>query len=164
MDDDDSEVFPSRATDNSAVKKSGRPSKLNPELQARLTRLISIGVPVRTACEAEGVTKTTLRNWRAKAAEGIPEYQSFVLDLDQALAKAEVGVTMHVVKAAQHDWRAGAWWLERRRPEHYGAKQTVVLEKAPTEMTDEELDAALAKHGYSRGEDGKDPDDGSEGG
>lgn len=160
MDDDsDVDLPPSRATDISAGKKPGRPSKLTPELQARLTRLISIGIPIGVACEAEGITKKTLRNWRAKAEAGDAAYDSFVADMDQALAKAEVGVTMHVIKAAQHDWRAGAWWLERRRPEHYGTKQTVVIEKAPEQMSDEELDEALAKHGYALAENSKDSDD-----
>lgn len=154
-DDSPAEFPPSRTREGVAPgkKKPGRPTKLTPELGSRLGRLISVGIPISTACQVEGITKKTLRNWRERAAAGEQDYADFVADLDQALAKAEVAVTMNVVKAAQVDWRAGAWWLERRRPDRYGAKQTVTIEKSPSDMSDAELDAALARHGYERIED-----------
>lgn len=125
-----------------------RPTKLTPEIGERLAKLIGVGIPMATACRAEGITKRTLKNWRNRGLAGEAPYDAFWEQIDRALAKAEAAITMNVIQAAKTDWRAGAWWLERRRPKTYGNKQTVRLEKPPAEMTDEELDAAIALHGY----------------
>jgi hypothetical protein len=134
------------------MRQRGRPSKYTPELGQKLCALLAIGVPISVACRSEGVGKTTLHTWRAQGAAGVDPFAAFVAELERALAKAEAAITMHVVKAAQQDWRAGAWWLERRHPERYGAKQTVRVDQpAVAEMTEAELDAAVARHGYVRG-------------
>jgi hypothetical protein len=155
---------PSRTNETAIVegKKLGRPTKLTPEIGNRLGKLVAVGIPLSVACQVEGITKKTLRNWRKKAADGEQDYIACIVELDKALAKAEVAITMNVVKAAQVDWRAGAWWLERRRPERYGAKQTVTIEKAPADMSDDELDSALARHGYARVEDDEISEDDNE--
>lgn len=135
-----------------------RPSKLTPDIGERISKLIAAGVPIGTACQVEGITRKTLSNWRKRAEAGEQDFAAFWSQVEKALAKAEAAITMHVVKAAQHDWRAGAWWLERRSPKTYGNKQTVRVEKPLPELSEEELEAAIAQHGYVRA-----PDNGSDG-
>lgn len=131
-------------------RKPGRPTKFTPQLGAAVCKLIGLGVPIGAACQVEGVGRTTLRDWRKQGAAGVEPFDAFVVELERALATVEVQVTINVVKASKRDWRAGAWWLERRRPRRYGVKQTLRIEKKPEHMTDEELDAEIARHGYVR--------------
>ena len=158
MSDDLPEVSPPSYAygEDETRNKGGRPTKFTPELGARLVKLISVGIPIGTACQVEGITKKTLRNWRDAANEGDERYVRFIAELNAAKGKALTAIAMNVIKAAQVDWRAGAWYLERMDPERYGSRQTVVVSKAAAEMTDDELDAALAKHGYSRNDDDSD--------
>lgn len=130
--------------------KRGRPSKFTPELGLSICRLVMTGVPIGEACRVQGIGRNTLHVWRTAGAAGRAPFAAFLEEIERAQAQAVASITMHVVKAAQKDWRAGAWWLERRCPELYGTKQTVRLEKAPADMSDAELDAAILAHGFVR--------------
>jgi hypothetical protein len=139
-----------RISTPSRARARGRPTAYTAELGEQLCKLVGLGVPIGVACRAEGIGKRTLYRWREFGAAGREPYVGFVRKLNRSLAKAEAAITLHVVRAAQRDWRAGAWWLERRHPQRYGAKQTLRLEKGPGEMSDAELDNAIAKYGYVR--------------
>jgi hypothetical protein len=128
----------------------GRPTRYSDALAEQLCNLISAGVPIRVASRSLGIARSTLYEWRDAGRRGLDPYVVFESKLERALSRAETSLTLNLVRAAQKDWRAAAWWLERRHPERYGAKQTMRVEKAPTEMTEAELDAAIAKHGYVR--------------
>lgn len=138
---------PSRAR---ASTGAGRPHKCTPKVVEALARLIAVGVPIAVACGTQGIGKTTLTDWRHRAARGVEPYASLMPQIDTAQSRAVTSVTMQLVKAGQRDWRAAAWWLERRAPEQFSLTQTVRVEPGPTELTDEELDAAMAAHGFVR--------------
>jgi hypothetical protein len=64
-----------------------------------------------------GIVRTTLYRW----LERDPALRTRV---EKAEADAEVRFTAQVARAARDDdWRAAAWWLERRRPKSYGRAQ-----------------------------------------
>ena len=64
-----------------------------------------------------GIVRTTLYRW----LERDPALRTRV---EKAEADAEVRFTAQVARAAaDDDWRAAAWWLERRRPKSYGRAQ-----------------------------------------
>lgn len=128
----------------------GRPTRYSDALGDQLCNLISAGVPMRVAARSLGIGRSTLYDWRNYGAQGIEPYVTFEAKLKRALSRAEASLTLNLVSAAKKDWRAAAWWLERRHPERYGAKQTMRVEKALPELSDAELDAAIAKHGYVR--------------
>lgn len=62
----------------------------------------------------------------------------FMNKLDAAFADTEIIRVGIINKAAQEDWKAAAWWLERRKPEVYGNKLKVTLEQKQR-MSDEFL-------------------------
>jgi hypothetical protein len=84
-------------------------------------------------------------HWGARTVRRVVE------ELERAQAQAVAAITMYLVNATEKDWRACAWWLERRCPEIYGAKQTMRVEKAPANMTDAELEAAREARLRARG-------------
>lgn len=81
------------------------------------------------------------------AATELP-FVMLMASVEQALARAESGFALKIAKAADRDWRAAAWWLERRRPDAYGSRETVRVERAPASMTNDELVTELQELGF----------------
>jgi len=133
-----------------APNVGGRPSLYTPALHERVCALVAVRVPIRTACQLEGIGARTLYDWRERGKHGEEPFATFDQDLAIAVARAEATAVQFIATAAADNWKANAWWLERRFPKRYGAKQQLRVTKAPAEMTDEELEAAIAAHGYVR--------------
>jgi transposase len=92
----------------------------------KICELVGHGVTIEAAAQSEGVSKKTVYNWRNAGRKGDPKFVEFAAALDAALAKAEVVQTLNVIKMGAKDWKAAAWWLERRNPEVYGESSKVV--------------------------------------
>jgi len=76
-----------------------------------------------------GIVRTTLYRW----LERDPALRTRV---EKAEADAEVRFTAQVARAAgDDDWRAAAWWLERRRPKSYGRAQAAAAAGTTTAPT-----------------------------
>lgn len=126
----------------------GRPSVFAPERGQRICNMVAEGVPIATACRIEGIGKTTLYDWRKQGAEGLEPFAEFARELRRAQDTCEATVTSRLVRATLMDWKAAAWWLERRRPKLYPSKHDVTLHKSAGEMNDAELAEALTLLGY----------------
>lgn len=110
-------------------------AQLTPKTVTDLLTLIRAGTTVRGACGVARVGKSTFYEWlkqgrAAKAkhegGEQLNEHEALakqlVDDLEVAEAEAEARHVKNILTkatAADGDWRASAWWLERRRPEDY---------------------------------------------
>lgn len=55
-------------------------------------------------------------------------YVVFAFQVKRATAAAEIRVINNIQKASQTQWQAGAWWLERTRPDEYGRRDRLGLE------------------------------------
>lgn len=115
-----------------------RPSLFTPARAALLvTTIRETGCSLGAAARVAGIGESTLKDWRKRGAEELGSSESvpdigtedapqsfgeFFFALEHALAGIESKLTKCLVDAATKDWRAAAWWLERRRPEVYGAK------------------------------------------
>ena len=104
---------------------AGRPSKLTKQVEADLTLLLAEGMPVKLAAAATEVSARSVRRWLAKGdlRERVAEVRAAERSRDVASDKAtsEARLVVLLLRAAQSDWRASAWWLERRYPERWGA-------------------------------------------
>jgi transposase len=94
----------------------GRPTKLTEEREADLVLLLAAGVPAGLAARSVGVSERSVERWlknglRDRVAEARAAGQ------EQTDATSEARLVVLILRAAQHDWRASAWWLERRYPE-----------------------------------------------
>lgn len=124
--------------------KTGRPSKINPKIQAKICDVIRAGNYIETAAAHAGIAKNTLYDWmkrgarekeriekaggRAKVKKSEAEYVEFSDAVEKALADAEVRDVMIIANAATSDWKAAAWRLERKFPDKWGRKDKVQAE------------------------------------
>ena len=118
-----------------------RRTKCTPEVTASICKLVKAGVTISASAAIEGVGETTIHDWRERGRTGEEPFATFCEQLEASLAHAESVITQNVISMAAEDWRAGAWWLERRRARDYGNKVDVA------HSADETMQAALGKLG-----------------
>lgn len=116
-------------------KAKGRPSKFTPEIRKALIDAITAGLTYTHACQIVGIDYVTFTNWRNKGEQLDEEDEEGFFDFFNALTRAETkastAMMAHIRAAAQGDkknginpdWRAAAWWLERRYPDEYGKQK-----------------------------------------
>lgn len=115
----------------------GRPTKLNYEVQEKIVQAIKAGNYIETAAAYAGISKSTLYDWlkrgerekqrvaknpryRIRKSEKI--YVDFSDAVEKALAEAEMRDVLLIGKAAEEQWQAAAWRLERKFPERWGRR------------------------------------------
>lgn len=116
----------------------GRPTKLTPARRRKICKALADGNTRKTSSEASGISRRTFSRWMAM---GEDEKKGPHRALRDAVLQAEAEATSEAVaclrKAAHRDWRAAAWWLERRRPKEWGRWEQLRLsagEAQPTEI------------------------------
>ena len=119
----------------------GRPTKLNPDTQAKIVQAITVGTTYELAAQYAGVHYDTFNNWMNKGSEAkTGDFFEFFNAVKEAEGRAAVGWLAKIEKAASDgSWQAAAWKLERRYPHEYG--RTVVDNRNydMTKLTDEQL-------------------------
>jgi len=116
-----------------ATRKSGRPTKLTPELQDRICDKIRRGVYPEIAAVSEGVPRTTFYRWleqgenaRSKCYES--SFRDFrdAVDGARAVAEAIASAKLYEIATEDHDGRGSAGalieYLRRTAPERWAAK------------------------------------------
>lgn len=104
----------------------GRPSKLTPELQERILQLIRKGNYIEVACAAVGIDKSTYYKWLQRGQQAKSgKYFDFFIAAKKAEREAETAFLDRIREAAfkDKDWKAAAWYLERKYPERWGRKE-----------------------------------------
>lgn len=92
----------------------GRPTKLTPEAQKRITDAIQMGATYRLACLYGGISEDTFARWRDTNSD-------FAYAIKEAEGKGVLGWLARIEQAAKDGaWQAAAWKLERRYPQEYG--------------------------------------------
>lgn len=126
-----------------------RPTKLNAETQERIITAIRAGNYIETAAAYAGINKTTLYDWmkrgerekqrvakdaRLKIRKAEQPFVEFSNAVQRALAEAEVRDVAIIAKAAEEQWQAAAWRLERKFPEKWGKRQIEIEHKGQVEV------------------------------
>jgi hypothetical protein len=90
----------------------GRPSSYTPEIVQKIVDSLELGLSMKYACLANGVTAETFNNWQADHPE-----------LEQIAAEAKAKfIQAHLQNIKQHardQWTASAWLLERTQAEEF---------------------------------------------
>lgn len=106
----------------------GRPSKLTPEIQAKIVQLLAAGNFVETVCDHVGLHKDTFYEWIKRGERGWAKdkkpvnYVDFSDAVKKAIAQVEM-LTVNDVRQGVFNWQSRAWWLERRHPDKWGNRQ-----------------------------------------
>jgi len=104
--------------------------KLTAERSEKIIGYLRAGAYIETAAAAAGISKQTLYNWLRRAAaedEEDPSFAKFAAAVEEAQALAEVRDIALIGKAAESQWQAAAWRLERKSPERWSRKDRVEL-------------------------------------
>lgn len=111
--------------DSGTAPKPGRPSLLKPKIAELIISLVRAGNYIEVAVGAAGISKETFYSWGRQAKEDQyrgyrTKYTQFLDAIEQASAEATARDMALIAEAAERDWRAAAWRLERRLPKVYG--------------------------------------------
>lgn len=111
----------------------GRKPKLTKEVTERAVQAIKAGNYNVVAAQFAGVTERTFYSWIEKGesaerksldgetlTDDEASYLHFLQSIRSARNELEVRHTLSVNKAAEKDWRAAAWFLERSFPSRWG--------------------------------------------
>lgn len=113
--------------------RTGRPSKLTPEVRDRLFNAIAIGATMDLACRCAGLNPSTVSEW-VRRGEGrdkrppTPEFAEFAADIRRAIADSELKLLSRWSAASKHDWRAAMALLARRFPERWSDNRRIQVE------------------------------------
>lgn len=107
-------------------RHQGRPSKLTPEVVARIEELTTAGCSMRETATVVGLDYSTIKKWLKRGRESKSgEHFTFFTRISRARERCTASLTEFIQKAAPQDWRAAAWMLERRAPKRWGKTQSV---------------------------------------
>jgi len=85
-----------------------RPTKLTPEVHARITKAVRAGSHFKTAAESAGVSEATFHRWIRTGSEAKAGIQHDLYeDVKRAAAELEVELAARIGKAAAEEWADG---------------------------------------------------------
>ncbi len=127
----------------------GRKPKLTFAIHERIVSLVRAGNYLETAAGVCGVHRTTLFRWLEKGEKQTRgKYHDLYAAVRQAQSECEARHQMVITKAAQVDWKASAWFLERVAPQRYG-KQYNAGRREMVEQMLAQLEATLEPSKYA---------------
>jgi hypothetical protein len=106
------EEKPKRSVSNPHLKRT-------PERLEKILAAVRQGVTLTTAAKLAGMHVGTLGEWRRSD----PAVDA---EVKKAVAESEVALVQTVQTAAQKQWQAAAWLLERRWPERWARRDIVI--------------------------------------
>lgn len=149
----------------------GRPTKLTEARKKAIVASITAGNFAQVAAAANGITEQTYYNWlnrgQIDSTSDDPEVSSSIFaEFFEAIKIAEAKAEVTQLRRMQTGtgWQRHAWWLERRFPKRWGAKQSLevsgpdggpVMVAAQEELTaflDQRRDAIAAAEAALAGE------------
>jgi transposase len=107
------------------------PDEADPELADDLTLLLAAGASPARAARALGVGERSVRRWLGNGLrDRVVAARASRPESTDALSEARLVVL--IARAAQDDWRAVAWLLERRHPERWADHDSAAPRVRPT--------------------------------
>lgn len=108
----------------------GRPTDLTPDLQTRITNVLTAGVPIHDACAYVGINESTYFKWMKRGAAGRKGDEIYIEFFQSATrARVQARVTA-VTKIKESIWNGNTedarWFLERSDPTNWGRKDMLI--------------------------------------
>lgn len=121
--------------------KGGRPSKLTPELQAEVVKLVEAGDAIEVAAGVCGVDQGTLHRWIRRGKTGEEPYGAFASEVARARCKFESEMRRRVLEGDGQgvgfgQSKAALEVLSRRVPRRWAARVKHEIEESNRLMLD----------------------------
>ncbi len=101
-----------------------RPTKFDDKIAAQILQAVRVGCYIETAAAYAGISKQTLYNWlKIGARRRTGPLHDFHTAFERVLAQAEMRDLALISKAAEEQWQAAAWRLERKFPDRWGRRE-----------------------------------------
>jgi hypothetical protein len=121
------------------------------EIEKRIDTMASAirrGLANSSAAIAAGLHPATFQNWKNYAKQGKEPYASLWWKIQKAKEEGKLVLADHVYKAAERDWKAAAWLLERRakefqRPDHSKPHSTTLVQEVTVENSKKQVEDKL---------------------
>lgn len=101
---------------------AGRKPLLTLKLKNAIGKNIKLGMPLKFAAEAAGISETTFYRWMQegeKATKGqYREFWEYIKKCQSVAVKSHLELITNAAK--EGSWQASAWILERRHPKEFG--------------------------------------------
>lgn len=107
-----------------APYRGGRPSKLTDSLIVQFATLIAGGYSIARTCAKLDVGQATYTEWMQRAQTNEEPYATLAASVQRAKADRTQALYEKVVCAADQDWKAAAWLLERTAPDEFAKRST----------------------------------------
>jgi hypothetical protein len=91
-----------------------RKSSYNESVKNRIVEALQKGHFISEACALAGISTQSFYKWYNLGVEGDARYTDFSDAIDEAQAQAVTDALTDIREAGRDDWRAAAWFLERR--------------------------------------------------
>jgi hypothetical protein len=123
------------------MKKRGRQTILDAELQKRICALLVEGCDQKTACSICGISERAFHSWKERGQKGEEPYATFFDATSRARNRHKLRLVKLVIDGAEGklprhaDWKAASWLLEKGWPLEFGKER-----RAPTETLLPELE------------------------
>jgi hypothetical protein len=112
---------------------AGRRTILNREMIDRIAEIMAAGNYICVACDYLGISKGSYHAWVVRGEKeaaridegGEPDpdeaiFVEFLNAVTRARSRAEIQSVARIRKAAEEDWKADAWYLERSHLQRWG--------------------------------------------
>jgi hypothetical protein len=112
----------------------GRRTICTPELTEQICQILRAGNYVCAACDYVGISERVYYQWaergqaeldrlgdpKVKPKDSEAPFVHFVQSVTRAKSQAEIQSVARIRKAAEEDWKADAWYLERSHQQRWG--------------------------------------------
>lgn len=109
-----------------ANPNTNRKTILTPELIEGITKKITEGMYVTDACATFGIGKDSWYDWMKKAKRE-PDIYPLCVRFSESIMKAQADCKAYFIEKLKNasvvEWKAAAWYLERRFPKEYGKRE-----------------------------------------
>ena len=96
----------------------------HPDKRRVILEKIEEGNYISTVCRVIGIDRSTFNLWMKKGKAGVSQaYRDFYLEICKAEGNAESNLLTKISTQAADDWRAGAFILGKRWPDHWGKER-----------------------------------------